>query len=462
MKDLIIIGGGPGGYVAAIRACQLGIKTILIEKDKIGGVCLNRGCIPTKSYYRNALALRELRRSQEFNIKVDGISFDMAAARVRKDKIVAGLSQGVEKLLQSNGVERIRGQASVVDFHTVEVNGELFKARNLLLATGSVPASLPIRGADLPGVVSSDQILELDRIPARLAVIGGGVVGLEFAGIFNSFGSKVEVFEYLPYLLNKLDNELAKRLLVFLKKQGIRVHTSCGVEQIEQDVQGLRIMAQGKKGIIESQADLVLLAAGRRPYIEGLNLERLGIAQDPAGFIRVNDNFSTNIAGIYAIGDLIGGYMLAHVASEEGIRAVEHMAGLDSQVHYHAVPACVFTFPEIASVGMSEEEVRSRGISYRIGKCQFAANGKALTMGETDGMVKVLADSEDTIIGVHIIGPHASDLISEGTMMVQNRMKTSDIAGVIHPHPTLCEALLEAVLDVQGQAIHLAPAARLP
>ena len=460
MNDLIIIGGGPGGYVAAIRARHLGMKTVLIEKDKIGGVCLNRGCIPTKAYYRNALALREIRQSQEFNIQVEGISFDMAGARARKDSIVSGLTKGVEKLLQSNGVEKIQGKASVLDPNTVEVNGELIKARNLILATGSVPASLPITGVDLPGVVSSDQILDLDEIPVRLAVIGGGVVGLEFASIFNTFGSQVEVFEYMPYLLNNLDKELAKRLLVFFKKQGIKVHTASRVERIEKEPGGLKIVAQGKKGMVESQADMVLLAAGRRPYVEGLNLDGLGIERDQAGFIKVKHSFITNVEGIYAIGDLIGGYMLAHAASEEGIAAVEHMAGLTPRVHYHAVPACVFTIPEIASVGMSEEEARIQGIEYRTGKCQFAANGKALTMGETDGMVKVLADSEDTIIGVHIIGPHASDLISEGTLIVKNRMKTGEIADVIHPHPTLCEALLEAVLDVQGQAIHLAPSRR--
>ena len=460
MKDLIIIGGGPGGYVAAIRACQLGMNTTLIEKDIIGGVCLNRGCIPTKAYFRNALALREMRHSHEFNIQLEGFSFDMAGARNRKDSIVSTLTKGVEKLLESNGVQRIAGQATVLDPHAVKVNGELIKAQNLLLATGSVPASLPIPGVDLPGVLSSDEILDLDKVPPRLTVVGGGVVGLEFACIFNSFGSKVEVFEYLPYLLNKLDNELARRILVFLKRQGIKVHTATRVERIEEAAGGLKLIAQGKKGIIESQADLVLLAAGRSPYVEGLNLDKLGIEREEDGFIKVDHNFNTNVAGIYAIGDLIGGYMLAHAASEEGIAAVEHMAGLSPEVHYHAVPACVFTIPEIATVGMSEEEARNRNIEYRTGKFQFAANGKALTMGETDGMVKVLADNDDTIIGVHIIGPHASDLISEGTLMVKNRMKIADITGVIHPHPTLCEALLEAVLDVQGQAIHLTPAGR--
>ncbi len=457
MKDLIIIGGGPGGYVAAIRARQLGMSVVLIEKFRVGGVCLHRGCIPTKAYYRNALALRDISKSGEFNIQVDNVSFDMAGARERKNKIVSDLSLGIEKLLQANGVKKIAGEARLLDKNTVLVNGEPIQGRNLLLATGSVPASLPIPGIDLPGVLNSDQILELEQVPERLAVIGGGVIGLEFACIFNYFGSQVSVFEYMPYLLNTMDNELGKRMLVFLKKQQIAVHTSALIEKIETDSAALKISAQGKKGVIEDQADIILAAGGRRPYTEGLGLERLGIDLDQSGFIKVSNSFSTNIDNIYAIGDVIGGYMLAHAASEEGMAAVENMAGHNAKVHYHAVPGCVFTIPEIASVGMSEEEARARGIEYRTGKCQFAANGKALTLGETDGIIKVMADQDDVIIGVHIIGPHASDLISEGTMMVKKRMKVTEIPGIIHPHPTLCEALMEAVLDVRGQAVHLAP-----
>ncbi|NLK52757.1 MAG: dihydrolipoyl dehydrogenase [Syntrophomonadaceae bacterium] len=463
MKDLIIIGGGPGGYVAAIRARQLGMTVAIVEKDAFGGTCLNRGCIPTKAYYRNALAMKDLKASQEFNIQVGSISFDMAGARQRKDQIVHNLVAGIEKLLQANGVVKIKGEATILDKNTVLVNGEKFQSRNFLLATGSVPASLTIPGIDLPGVMNSDQVLELDEVPARLAIIGGGVIGLEFAGIFSSLGSKVTVFEYLPELLNTMDHELGKRLRVFLKKQKINVHTSTRVEKIELDagaLKTLKISAEGKKGPIEAQVDLVLIATGRKPFTTGLNLEELGIATDKAGFILVDRHFSTNVEGIYAIGDVIGGPMLAHVASEEGMVAVEKMAGLETDMHYQAVPACVFTIPEIASVGISEEEAKAQGIAYRTGKFQFGANGKALTMGETDGMVKVLADPEEVIIGVHIIGPHASDLIMEGTMMVKNRLKVTDVSGTIHPHPTLSEAIMEAVLDVHGQAIHLAPPRR--
>lgn len=457
MHDLLIIGGGPGGYVAAIRARQLGMSVVLIEKDRAGGTCLNRGCIPTKAYYRNALFMHDLKASSEFNVKVGNFAFDMGGARQRKDQIVDNLVLGVDKLLQANGVDRIKGEAVLLDRNTVLVNDTELKGKNILLATGSIPAYLAIPGVELPGVMNSDQILELNDVPERLLIIGGGVIGLEVACIFNALGSQVTVIEFRPELLNSLDKELGKRLLVFLKKQGITVHTAAAVEKIEAAARGLKLSATGKKGNIEALADVILTAGGRKASTVGLNLEKLGIVSDKAGFIKVDKHFATSAEGIYAIGDVIGGYMLAHVASEEGIAAVEKMAGMDRTVHYHAVPACVFTIPEIASVGLSEEAAKAQGLVCRSGKFQFAANGKALTMGETGGMVKVLADQDDVIVGVHIIGPHASDLIMEGTLLVQNRRKVSETTGTIHPHPTLSEALMEALLDVHGQAIHLAP-----
>ncbi|MDD4803254.1 MAG: dihydrolipoyl dehydrogenase [Syntrophomonas sp.] len=457
MKDLIIIGGGPGGYVAAIRARQLNMDVTLIEKDAYGGTCLNKGCIPTKAYYQNALFMKKIMSSHEYNVQTDNVTFDMSGALQRKNDIVENLVKGVEKLLHANGVQQIKGTAALLDKNTVLVNGEKLHSRNILLASGSYPAPLPIKGFDLPGVVNSDQLLEMNQVPKRLAVIGGGVIGLEFACIFNSLGSKVTVFEFMPELLTSLDKELGKRMRVFLKKQKITVHTGTTVAKIDAHDKTYKLTANGRTGAVEIFADTILAAGGRKAYTEGLNLDKLGIEQDKAGFITVNKHFSTNVEGIYAIGDVIGGHMLAHVASEEGIAAVEKMAGLDTDVHYHAVPSCVFTIPEISSVGMSEEEARSKGIPYKTGRFKFAANGKALTMGETDGMVKVLADQDDVIIGVHIIGAHASDLIMEGTMMVKNRMKDADIIGTIHPHPTLSEGIMEAILDLQGKSIHLAP-----
>lgn len=460
MKDLVIIGGGPGGYVAAIRARQLGLDVTLIEKDAVGGTCLNRGCIPTKAYYRNAEIMHDLSRAAEFNLSVEGLKFNMEQARERKDRIVKNLVKGVEKLLADHRVEVLKADARLTAPDTVAVPGQEIKTRNILLATGSIPASLPLPGAELDGVVDSTALLEINKVPPRLAIIGGGVIGLEYACIFNAFGSQVTVIEYLPAILSLLDGEIGKRMGVFLKKQGITVHTGTALEKIEKNGNELVLTANGKKGDLSIAADLVLLAAGRRPWTAGLELEALGIATDAHGFIKVDGNFATNIPGIYAIGDVIGGLMLAHVASEEGIAAVENIAGHKGQVHYHAVPSCIFTFPEIATVGLSEEECVNKGINYRIGKFNFAANGKAMTLGQTDGLVKVIADENDVIRGVHILGPHASDLILEGTILVQEGIKASDFAGTIHAHPTLGEALMEAVLDVNGQAIHLSPRKR--
>ncbi len=469
MKDLVIIGGGPGGYVAAIRARQLGMTVTLVEKEAVGGTCLNHGCIPTKAYYRNAEIMRDLSQAEEFGISVAGLKFSMQKARERKERIVKTLVSGVEKLLNDYGVEVVKGNATLLDRSTVAVGQgdrsrvppkQKIEAARILLATGSTSACLPISGLELDGVVDSTSLLQINQVPSRLAIIGGGVIGLEFACIFNSFGSQVTVIEYLPSILNLLDREISKRMGVFLKRQGIIVHSSTAVEKVERNENELLLSAKGKKGGISIPADLVLVSAGRRPLTAGLNLEALGIAADAHGFIKVNENYATTVTGIYAIGDVIGGLMLAHVASEEGIVAVEKMAGHSSQLHYNAVPSCIFTFPEIATVGLSEEECASRGIKYRVGKFNFAANGKALALGDTDGLVKVIADEDDVIRGVHIIGPHASDLILEGTMLVKEEVKASNFVGTIHAHPTLGEALMEAILDVNGQALHLSPRKR--
>jgi dihydrolipoamide dehydrogenase len=460
MKNLVIIGGGPGGYVAAIRARQLDMTVTLVEKEAVGGTCLNHGCIPTKAYYRNAEIMRDLSHAEEFGISVAGLKFSMEQARERKERIVKTLVSGVEKLLDDYGVEVVKGNATLLNQNTVVVAGQEIKAAQILLATGSTSASLPIPGLELDGVVDSTSLLQINEVPLRLVIIGGGVIGLEFACIFNSFGSQVTVIEYLPSVLNLLDREISKRMGVFLKRQGITVHSSTAVEKVEQNGNELLLSAKGKKGDISIPADLVLVSAGRRPLTTGLNLETLGIATDERGFIKVDENYATTVPGIYAIGDVIGGLMLAHVASEEGIVAVEKMASYNNQVHYHAVPSCIFTFPEIATVGMSEEECISQGIKYRVGKFNFAANGKALTLGETDGLVKVIADENDVVLGVHIIGPHASDLILEGTMLVKEKIKAPDFVGTIHAHPTLGEALMEAILDINGQALHLSPRKR--
>lgn len=461
MYDLIVIGAGPGGYVAAIRAAQLGLSVLLVEKDQVGGTCLNRGCIPTKAYYENARVLHSVQQGKEFGIQVSGCSLDMNAVYERKQQVVGRLVAGVEQLLKAHKVEVIKGQASLKDAHTVEVQGQEHTAERILIATGSKPAALPIAGSDDPRFLTSDQVLDLTQIPSRLAVIGGGVIGLEFACIFKAFGSQVTVFESQASILNQLDKEIVKRMQVFLKRQGINVYTSIQIEKLEATGSGLIVQGSSPKGELSIEADVVLQAGGRRPCTQGLNLEGLGIETDQHGFILVDEEYQTNVEGIYAIGDVIGGPMLAHVASEEGIAAVEYMAGHHrSPIQYHAVPSAIFTFPEVAAVGLTEEEAKNRGIQPQIGKFSFAANGKALAMGETDGLVKIIADENLQIIGMHIIGPHASDLILEGALAVSQKITLPAMNDVIHAHPTLGEAIKEAVLDAQGQAVHLAPPRR--
>lgn len=456
MKDLVVIGGGPGGYVAAIRAGQLGMSVSLIEKNTLGGTCLNRGCIPTKVYYQNAAVLRTLDRLSEYNVHAGQITFDMAGARERKNHIVASIVSGIEDLLKAGQVEVIRGKAAIVGPGSVLVEGEEIKARHILLATGSYPVRLPIPGAELPGVLTSDEMLELTESPRRLAIIGGGVIGMEFACIFNAFGSQVTVFEGAPVILGALDKEIAKRMGVFLKRQKITTHVQAAVRRIEQKEDTLTVIADGRKGSLECDVDTVLVAAGRRPYIQCLGIENLGIVCRD-GYISVDENFETSLRRVYAVGDVIGGPMLAHLASEEGIAAVERMCGLPAAVDYEAVPSCIFSFPEIATVGLSQEEVDAKGMGCKIGKFQFAANGKALAMGEAEGIVKVIAALDGTVAGIHIIGPHASDLIQEASLIVKNRMKLKDVIKTIHPHPTLGEALHEAAMDAEGMAIHLRP-----
>lgn len=454
MKDLVVIGGGPGGYVAAIRASQLGMDVTLVEKDALGGTCLNRGCIPTKAYYQNASVLRTLGRLREFNAAADNIAFDMAGAHKRKNQIVSGLVTGIEKLLDTNRVDVAAGEALIAGPGSVMVDGKEIKAKRVLIATGSCSAKPPIPGAELSGVITSDEMLELTTVPPRLAIIGGGVIGLEFACIFHAFGSQVTVFEFQPEILGNMDREIVKRMGTFLKKQKIKVITGTEVQTIQESPDGLSVTAVGKKGELCCTVDQVLIATGRKASIRGIGLEELGvICQD--GFITVNENYETSVPGIYAIGDVIGGLMLAHLASAEGITAVERMAGLESSVDYQAVPSCIFTFPEIAAVGITEQEMENRGIDAKIGKFPFVANGKAAAMGERDGLVKVIADADHVIRGVHIVGPHASDLIQEAAVIVRNRMKLDDVISTIHPHPTLGEAFHEAALDAAGRALHL-------
>lgn len=460
---MVVIGGGPGGYVAAIRAAQLGLNVSVIEKDKLGGTCLNRGCIPTKALYRNAEILNILKHIDEFGIKVEDYSIDVTKVQQRKNKVVEQLVGGVEQLLKANNVEVISGEASLIDKNTVSVvtkEGEKvnINTSNIIIATGSESYMPSIPGIELEGVITSDELLEFHSIPEELVVLGGGVVGFEFAGIFNSMGSKVTVLKASTRMFSGVDNDINKRFTSFAKKQGMNVQDSVNIKSIAREGEKLYIYAEGKKGEMKISADKILVSKGRRPNTKGLNLEGLNIDIDKKG-IKVDENYETNIKGIYAIGDVNGISMLAHAASYQGVCAVESIAGVKEERDPSVIPSCIFVFPEIASVGITEDEAKEQGIAYNTSKFMFAANGKALSLGEGEGFIKVISKAEDnTIIGVHVMGPHASDLVHEGAIAIQNKLTSKDIKHTVHAHPTLGEAFYEAVLGLDKEAIHMVPA----
>ncbi len=463
-KRIAIIGAGPGGYVAAIRAAQLEAQVYLIENREIGGTCLNRGCIPTKTYFRNAQILSDLRNSHEFGIKVDGFSLDGKALLERKNKVVNDLVSGIERLIGSyQNIELIQGKASFKDKNTlnVQLNGggsREVEADNIIIATGSFPQMTETKGIDLPGVITSDDLLELDHVPETLIVVGGGVIGLEFASIYKELGSHVILLA--SRILKDGDKEIAKRLTPMLKKQGIETYVDIRAKEITKDGERLKVVARYKEKDeeIEVIGDYVLIASGRAPLVEGLNLEGIGVEFSGRG-IKVNDSYETTVPGIYAIGDVNSkGIQLAHVASSQGEYVVETIMGHKPDLNHEHWPACVFTMTEVAQVGFTEEQLKEKGIDYRSSKFMFSANGKALSLGETDGIVKILASNEDNrILGVHIIGPHANDLIHEGALAISNNMDVSAIKRTIHAHPTLSEAFFEAALGLDEAAIHIAP-----
>lgn len=460
-RDLVIIGGGPGGYEAAIKAAQLGAKVTLIEEDKLGGTCLNRGCIPTKALYKNAEVVNSLKNMDEFGVALDGYNLDMTKVQSRKNEVVNKLVTGIEQLLKGNSIEVIKGRASFKGNKLLEVvtkdRTEEITASNIIIATGSSTSTVPVPGIELPGVITSDEILNFNEVPKSLAILGGGVVGVEFAGIFASLRTQVTIIEFLPKILSRLDDELSKKLTAYLKKQGIKIITGSALKEVQTAGEGLKLIVGNDKGTSEITCDYLLSAAGRKPNLEGLSLELSGIEYDKKG-IKVDDNYKTTVDGVYAIGDVIGGVMLAHVASEEGKVCVEKIYGHNSKINYNAIPSCVFTFPEAASVGMTEDEAKEKNIGYIVGKSMFGANGKALSMGEGEGFVKVLAEREShKIIGVHIMGPHASDIVHDGSLAIQNELTVEDIKESVFAHPTLSEVLYEAVCGCIGEAIHSMP-----
>lgn len=461
-KKIVVIGGGPGGYVAAIRGAQLGAQVTLIERHKIGGTCLNYGCIPTKTLYKNAELLNTLKHIEDFGIQTGDVSFDVAKIQARKEDVVTQLVTGIEQLIMTNGIEVIRGSASFVSADTIEVQLEeggtkTITCENIVIASGSKPSMPALEGIDLPGVITSKELLEFDEVPKKLVIAGGGVIAMEFAGIFAAMGSEVDVVIRSDRFLREVDTEVTKRFAPMLKKNGITLNKNVTLSRIEKTETGVALIGETKKGEVRFEADKILMSTGRGPVTEGLNLEAAGIEYTRKGIV-VDDHFKTSNPNVYAIGDVNGRIMLAHAASHQGIAAVETIMGLDHQGNHDVVPNCIFVFPEIASVGLSEDEAAEKGIEIKKSKFLFVANGKALSIGETDGFIKVISDMEDTILGVHIMGAHASDLIHEGALAITQKLKVDDIANTIHAHPTLGEAFAEATLGLKGEAIHLAPA----
>jgi len=452
--DVTIIGGGPGGYVGAIYASQLGARVALVEKDRLGGTCLNRGCIPTKSLLRSAEVLQQARRASEFGLEIDHIGVNLPQIVAGKNKIVAGQVAGVKQLTLAGNISIYNGTGHIVSPRLVKVNAESILTKSIIIATGSETALPPISGLDLPGVVTTDEMLDVTQLPQSLIVIGGNVVGMEFASIFNAFGTGVSILEMRPYLLEAVDLEISQRFAQILRRQGITIITSATVKAIRQEGTVIKVVwdtADGEQGI---EAQMVLMATGRSPYTEGLGLAELGMKMKGRA-IAVNERLETNIPNIYAIGDVIGGYMLAHVASYEGKIAVDNALGHSRRVDYQAVPICVFTYPEIAGVGLTEDEAKTRELSYRVSRFPFSACGRAHTMRETMGMVKIVCEAESgRILGMHIMGPHADDLIAEGALAVKCGLTAKDLADTMHAHPTLPEAVLEAALGQLGRSIH--------
>lgn len=429
----------------------------LIERERVGGVCLNWGCIPTKAMVSSIELLLELERAEEFGVIVAEPAFDFARMMARKDKVVERLVSGVESLLETHKVDVISGVGEFVSPTRVKVTGgspREIEAQKVIIATGSKPAMPPVPGLGLPGVVTSNEVVRLKEPPDDLVIVGGGVIGVEFASIFNALGTKVTIVEMLPSVLTTVDEELARRHLQLLRRQGVDVHTKSPLKEVRQRNGGLEVVYEEPTGEGAVVADMVLMATGRVPHTDGLSLEKIGVKVD-RGTIAVDEHMATNVPGVYAIGDVTGGFMLAHVASREGEVAAEHALGRESSMDYRAVPSCVFTMPEIAGVGLTEQEAKEKGIAYKKSRFPFTASGRALAMGQTAGMVKMICN-EDTgqVLGLHIMGPHATDLIAEGALAVRSGATAEDIVQTIHAHPTLSEAVREAAMGQAEGPIH--------
>jgi dihydrolipoamide dehydrogenase len=457
--DVLVIGGGPGGYVSALRASQLGAQVALVEERYIGGVCLNVGCIPTKALLRSADVFETVSDAQAYGVTVDGaVEADWPAMQKRKARVVRRLTTGVRGLLRKAKVTVFDGRGRLVGPHTVEVSGEggtqRIEAAKVIVATGSRPIRLPLPGFDLPGVLDSTGALALETLPERLLIVGGGVIGCEFAAIFATLGVQVTIVEMLDRLLPMMDADLGAEIAKVFKKKKVEMYLNSRATEIQPAGDVLRVAANTPDGDRAFEVDVVLVSVGRRANIENLGLESLGVKVDRG--IAANERLETNIPGIYAIGDVTGKWWLAHVASTEGVVAAENACGHAARMDYKSVPACVFTHPEIASVGLTEAQAVEQGYDVLVGRFPFMANGRALTYGEYAGFVKVVSESRyGEVLGLHVVGPHASDLILEGGLALSMEATLDEIEATIHAHPTLGESIAEAALAARGRVLHM-------
>ena len=459
--DVTVIGGGPGGYVCAIRSSQLGLKTACIEsRGTLGGTCLNIGCIPSKSLLNLSENFHKAKNFEKFGIETGEIKLNLEKMMKNKDKAVTVLTKGVELLLKKNKVTYFKGTGSFKNQNQISIinNKEetTIETKNTIISTGSEPVSLRGIEFDEEKILSSTGALSISKLPKKMVVVGGGYIGLEMGSVWSRLGTEVQVIEFLDHIIPEMDKEISTEFMKILKKQGIKFELKTKVEKIIKSKNGVIIETfskEGKKNKFE--ADVVLISVGRRPYTKNLNLEKMGVELDKRGSVKVNKNFQTNIKNIYAIGDVIEGPMLAHKAEEEGIAVAELISGQSGHVNYDTIPGVVYTSPEVASIGKTEEQLKEKGINYKIGKFPFLANSRAKVIDESEGFVKILADSTtDKVLGVHIIGQHAGEMIAEMSVAMEFGASSEDIARTCHAHPTFSEAIKEAALSVEKRQIH--------
>ncbi len=460
--DAIVIGAGPGGYVAAIRLGQLGKKTLVVEKQYVGGVCLNVGCIPTKALLHAAhLRAQVEHANKKIGLHLEDHGFDLEKVNQWKTGIVQRLVKGIQSLWKTYGVEWVQGTGTLSSPTTVEVQKadgtkETYEAEAIILATGSRPTVLKGFEPDGDRIWDSNHAVQFPKVPQKLLVLGAGAIGLEFAYVYRHFGSEVEVFELMPQILPGTDTEMARELEKAMKRQGIKIHTGVRATAVDSTETGVVLTYQDGDQEKQVEGEVLLVAIGRRPNSENLNLEKVGIALDDRGYVKVDAQRRTSVSTVFAIGDLASPPLLAHKASREGVVAAEVIAGLPSAFDPRAIPAVVYTEPQLASVGMTEEEAREQGIDIAIGKFPFLASGRALTYGENVGLAKIIVNKEtDEVLGIHILGPEASSLIGEAVLAIEMVATAEDIGLTIHPHPTLTEVLMEAAENVHKRAIHI-------